>query len=979
MLYNKLHDIVYIYDRFEHYLRGRYIDTEDYMNLVVEKMNESQFLKEAEIWIDGFYKFTPQNYRIIEKLMILTKGLSISFPIDFSGKNREGDLFKVPEAAFEEVQDIAMKYGIPGEIVDLGKLNKNSANTPEMKHIQQEFYAYPYKAFEEEIKNIYLFEALNTYTEIENAAIKIVSLVRERGYRWRDIAIVTNDMESYGPLIERVLNEHEIPFFMDYKRSVMHNPIIEFLLSSLEVVLRGYRYEEMFRFLKTGFGGVDTEKCEKLENYALKYGVRGHKRWKEEFTSELDKEKEVLEELNKVKEKFMAAFVKLEKGIKGKKTVEEITRSLYDFLDDMQIQTQLEEWIDQLREKGRYEYVYENTQIWNILMEMLDQLVEILGENQITLKEYIRILEAGFLSLEIAIIPTAMDQVLVGSIQRSKSHDIKALFIVGTNDGILPSSRKEEGILSDEERLYLTEKGVELASDRERKACEEKFMIYDAFSKPSEYLWVSYAVADGEGKAMRRSILIDRLLRLFTNIKIQSDITYDGVGELNFISTPKGTFKYLVENIRRSANGESIEPIWWNVYDWYYSRSEWDEKRQTVLKGLFHDNQVFSIYEEDAKKIYNLPIRSSISRLEMFSRCPFAHFVQYALSPKDREVFQIYAPDVGEIFHRCIEMFTQELKKRNIDWKNLQKEQCYQIMDEVIDEIVPVYRRGVLLSTHRYLYLINRLKRIGKRAIWTLTDHIKRGSFEPLGNEIRFGIGQFYPPIKIELPDGETVYLEGRIDRVDILEDEENCYIKIIDYKSGSKDFSLSDIYYGLQVQLIVYLDAILTNQNKLTTKEVKPAGVFYFKIDDPLIKTEEKVIEVIEKEIRKELKMKGLVLKDAQIVRKMDCEIEGHSEVIPVGLKKNGEFYSNSSAVADEEFASILKHVRKLLQEITYEILKGNIAIRPVKVGKRKACDFCDYHSICQFDSMFEGNSYQNRKILKDYEVMKRINKERK
>jgi len=973
IFYKKIHDIAYIYEQLDQYLKGRYVDTEDYMNLVIDRMEEAAFLKEAEIWIDGFHTFAPQLYRMIEKLMLVSKGLHISFPFDFSGKDKEGDLFRIPQTAYEIIRDIAMRYGVPSQTIELDWENQCLKNDPELRHIQKHLYAYPYQIYEEKVKNVHIFEALNPYTEVEHVAIQIISLVRERGYRWRDIAVVSNDLDKYGSLIERAFDEYGIPYFMDQKRTVMHNPIVEFVLSSLEAVQKGYRYEEMFRVLKTGFGGIDTEECERLENYILRCGIQGQ-RWKEPFLSERDEEQEWLDELNESKNKLMEAFEQLEKGLKGKKTVEEMTRSLYEFLDKMQLQQQLENWIDSLREKGRYEYVYENAQIWNILMEMLDQLVEILGDQKMALKEYIRILESGFLSLEVAIIPTGMDQVLVGNIQRSKSQDIKALFVLGVNDGILPSARKEEGILSDEDKMLLVEEGLELSYDREREVCEERFMIYSAFSKPSEYLWLSYAVADGEGRAMRRSILIERLLRLFPKLNVRSDIAYPSEDEKQLISVPRGTFKYLIENLGRAVEGEPIEEIWWNVYGWYYNRKEWDTKRKMVLEGLFHDNRVESIRAADAKKIYSVPIRASISRMELFSRCPFAHFIQYGLGPKQRDVFQIYAPDMGEIFHRCIELFAKRMEEENISWNDLKREQCERIFDQIVDEVAPEHKGGVLLSTYRYRYLMNRIKRIGRRSVWTLTEHMQRSGFKLLGNEIRFGLGQPYPPIKIVLPDGETVYLEGRIDRVDVLEDGENAYVKIIDYKSGNEDFCLADTYYGLKIQLMVYLEAVLNYQSRRTKKTVKPAGIFYFKIDDPMIKTEDAVIEKIEKEIRKKLKLKGLVLKDVRIVRYMDSEIKGHSEILPVGLKKEGEFYSGSSVATDNEFSILLEHVRNLLQDRIYEMLHGNIAIRPVKIEKRKACDFCNYHSICQFDTLLEGNRYRHLKMLSDEEVMERI-----
>ncbi|WP_129598188.1 helicase-exonuclease AddAB subunit AddB [Anaerophilus nitritogenes] len=965
ILYSKIKDITYIYELFELYLEGRYIDTEDYFNLLIEKMDEAKFLKDAYIWIDEFDTFTLQTYRIIEKLMKMSKNLTMTFSMDPSSSRDDGDLFKISEMTYEKISDMAFKNGLSKENIDLNKENNISIKKDEINHIQKNIYAYPYHTFSKEINNIEVFAGVNIRRETENAVAQMTHLVRERGYRWKDFAVVSNDLKNYAPFIKNVLEEYDIPYFLDQKRGIAHNPIVEFVLSSLSIVWKGYRYEDVFRLLKTGFTDVDIDGYEKLENYALQYGIKGDK-WKTAF--EYGKEIHNLEELNECRQIFIKPIENLEKKIKGKKNISDMTKGLYNYLEESKLQEKIEKWIDHLRDQGKYEYVNENTQIWNVIMEVFDQLVEIMGDQRVTLKEYIRMLDSGFSSMEIGIIPTSIDQVLVGNMSRSKSHDIKALFILGVNDGILPSGKEDDGILSEEERIYMKEQNIVLGHDGEKKAYQEKFTIYSTFSKPSEYLWISFSMADEEGKAMRPSILIDKLKKIFPNLTVYSDLM-DGIDQQKrMITTPKSTFAHLVENIRMNLDGKEINPIWWDVYGWYYRQKEWEERMKMVVEGLFHHNNTNYIQKDAVKKLYSMPIKSSVSRLEQFVNCPFAHFIKYGLKPKDRKVFEVKAPDIGQIFHRSMEAFTEELESQNITWRQLKKDQCEEFMEKVIDEMIPNYENGVMLSTNRYKYLVKRLKRISKRAVWTLTEHIQQSEFEPKEYEVEFGIDKKYPPITIELSDEEKIYVEGRIDRVDVLEEEDE-YIKIIDYKSGDKDFNLSDVYYGFQLQLMIYLDAVLNGGDHR-----KPGGIFYFKIDDPMVKTEEKVKQIIEEEIKKKLKMKGLVLKDVNIVRKMDCEFEGYSQMIPVGINKKGEFYSNSSAVDEKTFKELIAHVKKLITEITYEIMKGNIEITPCKNGKQTACDYCQYLSICQFDTKVEGNDYKNMKKLSDDEVITKI-----
>ena len=992
ILKRKLNDIILLYQKFNNYLKGRYIDNEDNINLLIENIDRVEFLEGAEIWIDGFQTFTPQIFRVIEKLADKVKNITITFTMELNTNEKDKDLFHINQKTYLKIKSIAQKLGLEEEVINLDTTKREVLpKVKEIEHIERELYSYPYNQYTDEIINLEIFSGSNLYSEMENMAAQIIHLVRNRGYRWNDIAIVSGGLDQYSMILKRVFEEYSIPYFMDEKRSIMNNPMIELILSSIEVLAKGYQYEDVFRFLKTGFSDFTKDEVEELENYVLQYGIKG-RAYFEPFTRGFEKKnssnedktdgvKKIDEEkkakYNDLRERFISPFAKFEKKIYRKKRVGEITKSLFEFIKDLNIEAKLDQWIEELREQKNFEYVNENTQIWNKIMEILDQLTEILAEESTTLKEYGRILEAGFLACEVGVIPSTIDQVLVGSIERSKSHDIKALFVIGVNDGVLPFSKEDGGILLDHERESLDKKGLSIGTTLKNSLLEEQFMIYSAFSKPKEYLWISYALADQEGKAMRPSILIDRFKKIFKKLNIKSDVVPTLDRQLHLVATPISTFKYMTENIRQNVDDKPIEDIWWDVYSWYVNEPRWEERRNLMVKGLFHQNQISYIGEQKARSLYDNPVKSSVSRLERFANCPFSHFVNYGLRPKERKEYQLSNPDIGRLFHDSMEQFTKEMVEEQIQWKDLTKEQSDDLVEKVIDEMVPEFEHGVMLSTHRYKYLVTRLKRISKRAMWTLTEHVKKGEFIPMGHEIIFGLDGDIPPIIIELEDGEKIYLEGRIDRVDILNDEDGNYVKIIDYKSGSKDFSLSDVYYGFQIQLMVYLDAILSGEGKKQKIEVHPGGIFYFKIDDPMVKTTEKAVEEVEKEINKRLKMKGLVLKDVNIIKKIDEDIGRSSNIIPAGLTKDGEISKTSSALPEEDFKALLKHVRGLVKEIGEEMLKGNVKIEPFKKGGDTSCKYCEYISICQFDHSFHDNQYKNIKELKNDEVLEKIRKE--
>ncbi|KAB3533441.1 helicase-exonuclease AddAB subunit AddB [Alkaliphilus serpentinus] len=973
----KLSDITVIYEAFNAYLENKYIDTEDHINLLIANLDNTNLFDDAIIWVDGFYQFTPQTIRILEKLMKKSQQLNILLTMDPKDEERDGDLFQLTKQTFNKIRAVANGLKLPQEIVKLsleGNQYVRSLKTPELIHLEEELYAYPFNQYREDIDFIKGFAASNRFAEVENVAAEIIRLVRDKGYRWRDIAVVGGSIGDYQMVLKSAFQEYQIPYFLDEKRNIDDHPIIQLILSVLDICIGGYRHHDVFRYLRTGFSDLPRDQWEELENYCLQYGIKG-KKWTKEFQYEGDYD---LVEIENSRKLCMKPIINLVETLGSKGKISELSKGLYYFLKDLKIEDKLNSWIETLKEKGLFDYVNENTQIWNTLMEILDQLNEILGEEEITIKEYRDILESGFSSTEIGVIPSTIDEVLIGNIQRSRSHDIKALFLIGVNDGIIPSIGEDEGLLNHQERSLLMEVGFEFGHQPDSHLYEEKFNIYASLTKASQYLWISYALADQEGRALRPSILMDTFKKLYPRLKVHSDVVNSLSQQLQLIASPQSTFKYLIENLRLLIDRKGFEDIWWDVYQWYFENPLWQDKRQRAVEALFHDNQVDYINGEKAKELYTNLLYTSVSRLERYAGCPFSHFVAYGLKPTDRRVYEINSPDMGIIFHQTMETFEKEIINRGHLWHEIDQDCCHQLVDEIIDDMAENFQNGILYSSHRYQYLIKRLKRISRRALWTLTCHLKKGGFIPFGHEITFGKGGILPPMVMKLPSGEEIHLEGRIDRVDFYEDENGSHVKIIDYKSGNKDFQLTEVYYGLQLQLMVYLDVLLSMSNFLKRDKIHPAGVFYFKIDDPLIRTTERGVESIERAINKELKMKGMVIKDINIIKEIDREINKSSDVIPVGLNKGDEISKNSSVLSHEDFKKVLTHVRQVIEDIAGEIMKGRVAIEPCKRGKIPFCNYCQYSSICQFDKTLENNQYRVLKDLKDEEIIDRISKRR-
>lgn len=969
-LANKLHDIALIYECFNDYLGSRYLDLDDRFNLVLARIHESTFLRNSLIWMDGFTTLTPQQLSIIEKMLQISSGLTCAYTLDLSDRCRDQEVFAPTRRAYEAVQRLALDLKLPQEHIHLsGELSDRSRA---LSHLQQEIYAYPHHTYQGEVSGLNLYAATTIYLEVERAAAEIMRLAREAQLRWRDMVVICSDMERYGHLISRSFQEYGIPYFTDSKRDIMSHPLVEYILSLLDMFNKNYRSLDVLRYLKTGLTDLQIDEVEILENYAITYGIKGGQ-WKQEFSLGKDLP---LEELNFWRHSFMDPVANMEQAMRQAATVGDYTAGLYNFLQQQDIFIRLEKWIDELRAQGKYELVYEHTQIWNIVMRIFDQTVDIMGDQPSSLAEYRRILEAGFASYQLGLIPTTVDQVLIGDIEHLKSRGVKALFVLGMNDGLLPSASVIDGLLLEEERGALIEKGLELPGGRQRRLEEERLSIYSMLSKPEEMLWISYARADGEGRSLRPSILIDRLTRLFPGLPIHSDVLQDRDEQLAIIGPPRSTFKHLIQQIRQYLDGEPMEAFWWQILSWYQQHPKWRPIIDRTQEALFYSNSVSGLTSQHVATIFPQPLRSSVSRLEQFAACPFAHLVRYGLRPRERREYSVAMPDIGELLHQCLSSFGEEVARQKLPWSDLTTDQSDPLVDSIMEGLVEEYGEGVFASSHRYLYMVERLKRMGRTTVQAVINHVQKGDFQPAAFEVSFGLKGQFPPITVELADGTKVLLEGRVDRIDILEDGEDSYVKVIDYKTGSKSLSLDEMYHGLSLQLVVYMRAILEQASYWGLDSLKPAGAFYFHIHDPLVRTDDMIAEKVQQAMRKQFRMKGLVLKDLRLLKSMDHDIKGDSAIIPAAVNINDTVRETPSVVAEDEWPILLNYADSMVSRLAQEIIQGNASIEPYYHGKDNACAFCPYHSICQFDPLFEDNSYRylpkynNRQAL---ELMRR------
>lgn len=1003
-LHDKLHDLEMIYQKFEDEIFGKYIDSEDYYRLLAEKIASSEYLKEADIYIDGFHRFSPQEQQVLVELMKHCRMVSIALTSErlfIDTPPDELDLFRISGETCYSIYDLARANNIV--IADPVILNEQRKwEQGSLSHLEKTFDARPAVPFFGQT-NVMLCQSVNRRAEMEGIAREIRDLVRTKGYRYRDIALLIRNGSDYHDIIEPVFTDYQLPYFIDQKRTMLNHPLIELIRSSLEVINTYWRYEPVFRVIKTELiyplheNSVKMrEKMDQLENYVLAYGINGSKwtkkeRWtyrrirglEFETNVQTDAERAMEQDLNELKLIVTAPMLRLSRRIKKADTGRKLCEAVYLFLEELDIPEKLEKWRMAAEENGHLLKAREHEQVWNAVIDLLDQCVEILGEEPVTIKEFASILEAGFESMHFSIIPPALDQVLVGNLEKSRLNDIKVVFVAGVNEGVLPAKLTDEGILGDEDREMLDSMGFHLAPSSRIRLLDENFLAYTAFTAPSELLYISYPLANEEGKALIPSSYIKRIKDIFPE---SHELFFAGepadtleTEQLKFISNQTTALSFLTAQLQLKKRNYPISDLWWDVYNYYMEHSQ-KEQAQKVLSSLFFSNQAVKLSKETADELYGETIQASVSRMELYNGCAFSHFAQHGLKLRERPIFRLEAPDIGELFHAALKQIADTVNEQRISWANLTRRQCEELSKEAVASLAPKLQNEILLSSERHHYIQRKLTQIITRASIVLSEHAKASGFSPIGLELGFGPNGKLPPLSFKLKNGKQMQLVGRIDRVDqAVAEDNNIYLRVIDYKSSDRDVNLTEVYYGLALQMLTYLDIVMTHSKQLVEIQANPAGVLYFHVHNPFIQSNRMLtMEELENEMMKSFKMNGLVLSDPEVVRLMDKSLDsGDSQIIAAGIKKDGHLSKRSKVASLQEFDDLKTYVRKLYQKTGNDIMDGRIEIAPYKLKDKTACTFCPFKAVCQFDESLDSNQFRHLAPHPKEEVLELIRRE--
>ncbi|MBE6032255.1 MAG: hypothetical protein E7224_03580 [Clostridiales bacterium] len=984
-LRRKLGDIHKIYTLYNEELKGKYTDSEDYLDLCISKIKESSLVKGGLFWISGFHSFMPKSLRIIEGLLEKSRGVNILLTGSSAADAvREGDLFKITGQVMHIFGKMAEEKGIPWNKVPIPETYEIRDRAKAISHVEKELFAWPYKSFAtpqsadaDSSPKIRLCQAGTFYGEAETAAAAIVSLVRDKGFRYREIGVICNDMTDRGPILKRIFDSWEIPSFMDQTRKILHHPAVSYILALFDTLADGWTYDNLFRMVKTGFTPLSQEEGDRLGNYALQYRIRGNG-WKKDFRyGKTELGEDGLKEINELRERLAAPLGEFDKEFKAQRTVRGKTEALYLYLrDQVRMPEALKALMEKLEDNQQPELAEETAQIWNVLIDLMDQLTEILGDDRISSEAYGELLRTGLDAAEIGILPSTSDQLTIGTMQRTRTGQLRALFVVGANDGILPASQSSEDLLNEDEKKLLEDRGTHLCKNDSLRFMEEKLALYKAFSAPTDFLWVGYSCSDLEGKEAKPSMIFDKLRKIFPDVIPEKDIL-NHPDDLCRIGAPESSLLHLAAALRQShATGEPLSEEWMAAWNWH--KEHQPEKLAPLTEGLSFRGRRESLSGDLAEALYKGGADSlsvSPSRLEKFSRCPFSHLILYGLKPQELRVFEASGREVGDLYHECLMTLSKELSLPGVDitdpespWMTLSQEGCKERVGKILRELASEYKEGMFLSGKEEEYRLKRMEDVCSKVAWNLVHQIRQGEIKKLFLEHPFGFGSFgFPSVDIPVGD-KVVSLRGKIDRVDLLPGN---YVKIIDYKSGQEAFNLEEVKGGWRLQLMLYLRAAmdgLEKEQKSKEEPIGPAGVFYFSVKEPMVDksddAEDPTKEDMEKEVRKNFKLDGVLLDSPGVIHSIAGDFSGYSPILPIQKNKDGEVKgtkrSEKVLLSDQEFRELQETVDEITKDLVHQLMGGVIRPRPKQTKAGNACRFCQYKSICLFDTAFSGCRYE-------------------
>ena len=949
----KIEDIKYVYKEYEKRIEEKYFDENDQLSIATPLVKKSTLFDNSLVCIDDFNGFTPQEYGFFEEILKKTDDTLVAISTDFEKSgDKASDVFYFNKTFANNLVKIANKCGIEHSIQKCD-INYRLKSDDLLFLADRLCMSNQNKTYEKEPENIELFLANNSYSELEYVANKILNLVKAYDLSYNEIAIITNDIDGYSEQATAIFDKYNIPIFIDQKKDLNQNLIIQFILALIEVLAKNYTFDSVMNYIKVGLIEALPEDLYEFENYCLKWGINTYK-WQKEFNYE--EKNELQDKIEELRKQIINPINSFKEEIGKNKTAKEISKCLYNYLIDNRIDKILNEKLININD---IELSNEYNTSYKIIIDVLNDIVNVFGDEKISFDYFKELLTLGFSTSELGKIPATQDEVMLGDSRRSRNSNIKVCFVMGVNDGIFPMENKFEGFLNDSDRDALKLNGIELAKTSEDTMYETNFEIYNILTMASDKLFISYCSQNNESKGIRPALIIKKIRRAFPKLEVKSDI----VNKEYYITNKEATFDDSIAVLKRAIDGECELSDEWKTAINFFSQNDRNRLLQS-LKAIDYSNLAEIIDKNNIENLYNNKLYVSVSKLEQYRQCPFSFHLNYALKLKEREELKMQNIQTGNFMHEVIDTFFAKIEEIEKSVKDLTEDEIKQIVEEIIEDFLNTSRYYIFMRNAKYRNLTRKLKKVTKDVIDYIVYTLKSSQFEIYGHELKFGNKEKFKPMEFELENGSKVELIGKIDRLDIGKIDDKTYVRIIDYKSSIKHLDLKQVEAGLQIQLITYLDSVCNTTN------FEPAGILYSSLIDAIVNTKSSNIrdissEELSLELRKMLRMNGLVLADLNVVKMMDKNLDNgkSSDIIPVQLKNDGEFHSNSNVISFNDFNELRKNVNKVIKELSREILSGKIDIKPYKYKQSTGCDYCKFKTICNFNPNFKENVYDKIK----------------
>lgn len=996
----KLNDIACIYDALEKQLEGRYVQAEDILYKLIDKIPSSTYIKNADIYIDGFHNFSTLEYKVIAALIKHSQSVTVGLTTD--GSKDPFSLFRKTSESLTHIEEIARELKISIDYRTFTEQQRFKNHT-DLKHLESNFDALlPHKE-EHDVLNI--IEASSMREEVQFVAREILRKTREEHLHFKDIAILYRD-PSYEQLIETVLPHFDITYNHDAKKKMAYHPFIECIRSMLEIIQTNWKFEPVMRMLKTGILTSHIPNSsyliDVLENYAFERGISGN-RWRNEqyFSVEsferLGKKKvnvdensteidsETIYKVIHLKDYVVEQIQKLENALNQKDTVESFTVNLYETFENFNLATNLMTVRDDLEVQNKFEEAEEIDQVWKGTIKIFDDIVEVLGEVELSIDEYIGILDRGFDELYFSMIPQTLDEVTVGNMDLAKVDNKDTVFLLGMNDGVLPSVSNNILLLTDDEKKELVEtSGLELSPTSDVLQMDEAFVCYIAMTRATSSVFFSYSLMSDSGEAREVSPFINTIQSLFTDLKVQSLKSATQENPLLLMEHQHQSQMHIFEQLNSWMNDEIVNDIWLDAFHAVKEVTELSSAVSFLTSALTYKNETIQLGSEVTQKLYGNKINASVSRFETYNDCPFKHYVRHGLKLNERSKYQIQSVDLGNIFHESLKYISDAVVG---DFSKLSSKWIAQLIDEAIDVNLPKLQFDVLHRTAHYRYLKLRIQNILKSTIQAVKYQSDHSNFKAHRFELSFGTTKQHDLVtKPLLTKGNIpIQIRGQIDRLDVFKDKDKDYVSIIDYKSSKTELDLTKVLYGKQMQMFTYLDVVLQNKTLLNLRDdVLPGALLYFHVHEPKIKAT-KWSEIpnekeIEEQTLEQFKMNGYVNKTPDVIDALDKKLieQLKSDVVPVTKKKNGDLSAYSKALEADLFYKLIQKNRSNFVETASQIMNGHTEVSPLKYNDKLPCQFCEYKSVCHIDPITDTSQYREiNKSLKTSEIISILDEE--